>query len=413
MKWFKRKRRDIAKDLPKNSVLILTSWPRYFRQTDVAHPYRQSSNFYYLTGFTADSALFLLFPSGKSILFIPDKNLKKEIWDGELYSPLQAQNTFLIDKVYPLSQLHKLKTLLKSSSKFFYESLDPYFNKQLKKIFTKYDSASQFLTKFRRIKDSTELAYMQKAIDISIYAHKNLAKALKPNVSENALHGIFLKSIMEKGAKREAYGSICACGKNATTLHYVANQDLCRKNELLLVDAGAEYKYYSADITRVYPVNGTFTKNQKILYQKLLTLQKSLIQKVRPNISLKTINQDMIRGIIRILMQLDLLKKDSIQNHEQKKTYIKYCPHSVGHLLGLDVHDVSFLKTEQAILKPGMVLTIEPGIYISKNDKTAKKDLKAVGLRIEDDILVTTTGHKNLTKNLTKELLGIEKLCSL
>ena len=414
MKWFKNKRNQVAKALPKSSVLILNSHPEYFRQVDIKYPYRQDSNFYYLTGFEQASSVLLLFSSGRSVLFALDKDPVKELWDGPLYATQEIKKKFLIDKVYPLSELDKfLHSLLKGRSKLFYDPSRPLsaFDRKLKSFKIPFHPAGEFLKNFRRIKDKTEIASIQKAIAISIHAHKQMAKALKPNISERALHGIFIKSIMEKGSPREAYGGIVACGANATVLHYIKNHSICKKGELLLVDAGAEKNYYSSDITRVYPVNGTFTKNQKNLYEKLLKLQKELIQEVKPGISLKNINKKMFEGITKILIDVELLE-GSFKENFNKHSYIKYCPHSVGHLLGLDVHDVTFTKTEKDILKPGMVLTIEPGIYIARQDKKAKKDLRGVGLRIEDDILVTKSGRQNLTKDLPKEVSDIEKLCS-
>lgn len=413
MKWFQSKRKQAAKALPKKSVLILASLPEYFRQTDVSYPYRQESNFYYLTGFTQASSLLLLFSSGHSVLFIADKDPVKEKWEGPLYSTKETKKKFLIDEVYPLSELDKhLNRLLKTQSNFFYDKFNSFFDKKLKTWTKSPKSAGEFLKSFRRIKDNTEIAWIQSAVDISVHAHKQIAKALKHGINERELHGLFIKSIMEKGSPREAYGSIVACGPNATILHYSKNNSVCKRGELLLVDAGAEKNYYASDITRVYPVSGKFTKNQKELYQRLLKLQKSLIKEVKPGASLKKINQKMFEGCTKILMDGDLLKGRSLQENLNQKTYQYYCPHSVGHLLGLDVHDVTFTKTEQSILKPGMVLTIEPGIYIPKNDKKAEPDLRGVGLRIEDNILVTQTGHKNLTKKLTKEVSEIEALCS-
>ena len=413
MKWFKNKRKQVAQALPKNSALILASRPEYFRQADIKYPYRQDSNFYYLTGFEQASSLFLLFSSGYSVLFSADKNPVKEIWDGPLYETKEIKKKFLIDEVYPLSELDKvLIRQLKGKSTFFYDSLNPLFNKKLKSLKTHFQSAGEFLKSFRRIKDKTEISAIKKAVSNSIYAHKQVAKALKSGVNERALHGVFIKSIMEKGSPREAYDGIFACGGNATVLHYTHNNSVCKRGELLLVDAGAENGYYSADISRVYPVKGKFSKNQKQLYEKLLKLQNDLIKKVRPEVSLKDINQKMFEGITKILLDFGFLQ-GSLKDHLNKKSYATYCPHSVGHLLGLDVHDVSFKKDEEAILKPGMVLTIEPGIYISQRDEKAEKDLKGLGLRIEDDILVTQTGHKNLTKKLPKEVSEIEALCSL
>lgn len=412
MKWFRNKRIQVAKTLPKNSVLILGSCPEYFRQVDVKHPYRQESYFYYLTGFEQASSLFLLFPSSRSVLFSADKDPVKETWDGPLYATKEIKKKFLIDEVYPLSELDRtLNRLLKRKKRLFYSPLNPLFNEKLKPFKAHFESAEKFLKHFRQIKDEREISSIEEAAGVSIYAHKQVAKVLKPGINERALHGVFIKSIMEKGSPRESYGGIFACGANATVLHYTKNDSVCKSGELLLVDAGAEKNYYSSDITRVYPVSGKFTKNQKNIYEKLLQLQKKLIKEVQPGVSLRYINQKMYEGITHILMELGFLK-DSLKKNLEKKSYIKYCPHSVGHLLGLDVHDVSFSKTEQAALKPGMVLTIEPGIYISKQDKKAAKDLRGLGLRIEDDILVTKNGQQNLTKQLPKEVSEIEKLCS-
>ena len=412
MKWFKNKRNQIAKALPKNSVLILGSLPEYFRQIDIKYPYRQESNFYYLTGLKQPSSLFLLFPSKHSVLFVADKDPIKELWEGSSYGAQEIKTKFLIDEVWPLSELNlHLNRLLKGKTKIFYDKLNPFFDKKITTFNIPLDSSQEFLKFFRRIKDKIEITHIKKAISNSIYAHKQMAKALKPGINERTLHGVFLKSIMEKGSSREAYGSIVACGENATALHYIKNHSLCKKGELLLVDAGAENQYYSSDITRVYPVSGKFTKNQKIIYQKLLNLQKDLIKEVKPNASLKEINKKMVQGITKILLDLGLLQ-GSFKKNFNKQNYKKYCPHSVGHLLGLDVHDVTFNKKEKTLLKPGMILTIEPGIYVSKKDQKVTKDLRGLGIRIEDDILVTQSGHENLTKNLTKEIDEIEKLCS-
>ena len=412
MKWFKNKRNQIAKALPKNSALVLASLPEYFRQVDIKHPYRQESNFYYLTGFEQAHSLFLLSPSGQSILFISDKDPVKEIWEGYLYETKEVKEKLLIDKVYPLSSLDKhLSPLLKGKTTLFYDLLNPFFDKKMKSFKARFESAGEFLKQFRRIKDEVEIASIKKAIATSVYAHKQVAKALRPGINERALHGIFIKSIMEKGSPREAYGGIIACGANATVLHYTKNNSVCKKGELLLVDAGAEANYYSSDITRVYPVSGKFSSNQKQLYEKLLGLQKQLIKEIRPEVDLKKINQKMYQGITQILLDCRLLN-GSLTEHLKKNSYVKYCPHSIGHLLGLDVHDVSFKKTEKGVLKSGMVLTIEPGIYISKQDNKAPKELRGLGLRIEDDILVTATGHKVLTKEIPKEVSEIEALCS-
>ncbi len=421
MKWFKNKRKQVAHSLSKNSVLILASLPEYFRQVDIKYPYRQDSNFYYLTGFEQALSLFLLFPSGKSVLFTEDKNPVKELWEGPLYSITEIKKNFLIDQVYPLSQLDvRLKFLLKGKSKLFYDMggngsnyspTHPVWSKKLKALKIPLESADEKLKPLRRTKDRVEIALIEKAISISVYAHQQVAKALKPNISERELHGIFIKSIMEKGAQREAYGGIFASGANGTILHYTQNRSICKKGELLLVDAGAEKDYYSSDISRVYPVSGRFSKSQKALYNELLNLQKKLIKTAQPGLSLRFIHQKMAEGLTDILLRWGFLK-GSFRKNLKSQAYKKYCPHGVGHLLGLDVHDPPFKKGDEDVLQPGMTLTIEPGIYISKSDKKAKEDLRGLGLRIEDDILIGIKGQKNLTKALVKSADEIEELCS-
>ena len=410
-----KRRQRIAKSLPKGSALILASSAPALRQPDVFHPYRQESHFYYLTAFEQERSLFVLLPSSRSLLFIKDKNPLKEVWDGPIYGKNEVKKKYGFDEVYTLSQLDSvLAPLLKKTKSIFYDKQDPFFHSKIKglgKSSRKNPSAFEFLKDFRRVKSPQEIQKIKTACSYSIQAHKQVAKALKANQSEHSLHAVFIHSIMSQGAKREAYPGIFACGQNAVTLHYIKNDSLCRKGELLLVDAGAEHDYYASDITRVYPVSGRFTKKQALLYQSLLDLQKQLIKKVSPKLSLKDLNQHMFSGLTQILLEFGLLK-GSFKNNLRQKKYQKYCPHSVGHLLGLDVHDLSFKKGENSQLKPNMLLTIEPGIYIDKKDKQAPAELRGVGLRIEDDILVTSKGSQNLTQKLTKEIEEIEELCS-
>jgi len=405
----------IAKKLPAKSVLILSSSPELLRQPDVHYPYRQESHFFYLTRFPEPQSVFLLFSSGRSLLFIEDKNPKKELWEGRLYSPSEVKKKYGIDEVFYLSEMEKtFSKKRKGTEKLFYEkknfSKNPLY-KTLKQWTGEKKSAYEFLRAFRQIKSPEEIQSLKKACSFSIKAHKDLAKALKPGITERALHGVFIRSIMEQGALREAYPAIIASGLNALVLHYKKNSSVCKKGDLLLVDAGAEADHYASDITRVYPVSGRFSKAQKQAYQLLLKLQTQLIKAVSPGQSFKKLNELMGLGLTEILLELRILK-GSLEKNFQAKSYKNYCPHSVGHLLGLDVHDVSFKKREEPILKANMVLTIEPGLYIPQKDKKAPQALRGLGLRIEDDILVTEKGFHNLTKKLPKEVEEIEKLCS-
>ena len=411
MDSFKLRRKNIAKTLNKEEALLLPSLPEFFRQPDVTYPYRQDSCFYYLTGFEEPES-FLIIKKSKSILFVREKNITKELWDGKRLGVTKAKELLKVDEVYPISSLNeKLKQELKEIQKIFYNEIHYEFDSKVKQLNKEISSAREFLGSFRILKENKEIESLRKACAVTCYAHQRLAQALRPQITERALHGIFIQAYMEKFSVREGYQSIIATGNNATTIHYTKNNSVCKKGELLLVDAGAEIDYYTADVTRVYPVSGRFSKEQKELYEKLLKLQKELIEEVKPDISLKILQEKMETGITEILLSTKILK-GNLREHVEKKSFKTYCPHFIGHLLGMDVHDPGFLRNTEAPLKPSMVITIEPGIYIPENDKNVPEALRGIGLRIEDDILVTSEGYENLTQSIPKEIEEVETLCS-
>ena len=406
MNWFQNKRRQVAENLSEDSALILESLPVYFRQPDVAYPYRQESNFYYLTGFKEPESLFLL-KKDLSVLFIQQKDPVKEAWDGYRYTSREAKETYLMDKVHTIDKWEeKLSTHLKGIKTLYCNLFDKKIN-FLKGVTVK--PAHKFLASFRQIKDSTEVSHIKEAINITAKAHTQVAKALKPGIPEQTLQGIFIKTLMENGSPREGYSGIVACGHNATIIHYKQNSSICQKGELLLLDAGAEKDYYTADITRVYPVSGHFSKDQKMVYEKLLTLQKFLIKGVRPQANWQQLNKKMIEGVTQILLDLNILTGSLLKNVLQK-TYKTYLPHSLGHQMGLDVHDSVSPLSHPLLLRPGMVVTVEPGLYFPKDCPV--KSLRGIGLRIEDDILITESGQENLSLSIPKEVDAIEELCS-
>ena len=411
MKWFENKRKQVAKSLPEKSALVLESWPISFRQPDVPYPYRQESNFYYLTGFKEPESFFIL-TKEESILFIQKKDPLKEVWDGYRYTTEEVKKIYLMDKVYTVDNWEgKTPFYLRGIKTLYTTNINPSFKKKrslLKGVVLK--SAQDFLAPFRRIKDSAEILHMKEAVGITAKAHREVALALRPGISERMLHGVFIKTLMENGSPREAYISIVACGANATVLHYKKNSSICREGELLLLDAGAERNYYASDITRVYPVNGTFTEEQKDIYEKLLALQKDLVKAVKPGVDMQTLNQQMIKGVIRILLSLGVLK-GSLSENISNAAYKTYLPHGVGHLIGLDVHDPLFSsRNAPRILKPGMVITVEPGLYFPKT--CPLKSLRGMGLRIEDNVLVTDNGQENLSQCIPKEADEVQALCS-
>ena len=414
MRQFKERRRRIAKALPADSALVLESAPVHFRQPEIAFPYRQESAFYWLTGWTEPESLFLL-TKNLSALFIRKKDPVKELWEGKRLSAKEAKEFYLMDKTAEIQKWEEKPDLyLKGIKTVFSTGVNPRFSKKLKSLRgVKKKSAQNFLRPHRQIKDVWEIKTIREAVKISAEAHKEIAKALKPGVSERALHGVFLKAFMERGAQREGYSGIFAAGENALCLHYTADRSICRRGELLLADAGAEKDYYTADLTRIYPVNGRFSPMQRKAYSALLSLQKSLIQEIRPEADWKILNEKMRDGATEILIELGALK-GSLSRNLKRKTFQPYLPHSLGHHLGLDVHDPAFPPKKQKkpwTLKPGMVLTAEPGIYFPKNFGPIKS-LRGTGFRIEDDILVTKTGCENLSRSLPKEPDEIEALCS-
>ena len=248
-----------------------------------------------------------------------------------------------MDKTYEIQKWEERPELyLKGIKTVFSTGANPRFSKKLKFLRgVKIKSAQSFLRPHRQIKDAWEIKTIREAVKISVAAHKETAKALKPGVSERALHGVFIKAFMERGAQREGYSGIFAAGENALCLHYTADRSVCRKGELLLADAGAEKDYYTADLTRIYPVNGRFSPIQRKVYSALLRLQKSLIQEIRPQADWKALNEKMREGATEILLKIGVLK-GSLSSNLKRKTQRPYLPHSLGHHLGLDVHDPAF-----------------------------------------------------------------------
>ena len=423
---FKQRRKNLAQEL-KGSAIILTANPEFIRNNDVHYAYRQDSNFFYLTGFEEPESILLFRPgqTEETILFVREKNVERETWDGFRYGPQGAEKEFLIDKAYDINEFSRLAPkLLMDIDKLYYRFF--YFKeydeliekvildvKQLRRRsgvgnLTVCDSY-QLLGEKRLIKSDSEVKDMRIAAEINDYAHREVRKNLKPGINERTLHGVFLKSIMEKGAAREAYNGIFACGNNATTLHYVFNDQICREGEMLLVDAGPEYNFYASDVTRVYPVSGKFSSAQKRVYNKVLKVQKDIISRVKPGISPHELQRETVYQLTEIMLQEKLLK-GNIEEAIKNLDYVKYYPHSVSHWLGMDVHDagLSIINNESRRLEQGMYLTIEPGLYIPETDKDAPAELRGLGIRIEDNLLVTNEGSENLTAAIPKEVEELE-----
>lgn len=419
----KNRLEKIKKLMDDNSCLIVGSAQVHLRNKDVSYPFRQDSCFYYLTEFEEEHSIFVLRPGQKpeSVLFLQKKNPVKELWEGELCGIQKAKAKGLAEEVYDIEEFCKRMPSLLSSSKKIYYSFDKNtdLDKKLKTVREKIGHSKRgqaahdlldariLFNSLRSIKSETEISYLQKASDISAMGHIAIMKACKSGINERELYGIFLSEIMKQGSDREAYGAIVASGNNATCLHYSVNNDICKKGDLLTVDAGAEYKYYAGDITRVMPVDGKFTSIQKEIYSELLKIQKEVISLAKINSCLKEIQDQTVDKLVDMMLSLKLFKQKKSEIID-KNLYKKYYPHGVSHWLGSDVHDDG---PEAAYkFKKNMCITIEPGIYIPLNDESAPQELKGMGLRIEDDIVITGGEALVLSVKAPKEIADIESL---
>ncbi len=425
---FKERRRRLAEKAP-GSALILSSHPEHIRNNDVHHPYRQDTNFYYLTGFEEPESVFIFRPgqSPETVMFVREKNMERETWDGFRYGVDATAKLFAIDKTYPIADFELLAPDLLSSVDRVYTNrfMDPHFDKQMESILKATKAKSRrsgkgllpvfdicsLLGELRVFKSAVEAAQLRKACEITAEAHIEVMKQTRPGLNEKYLHGVFIKEIYARGAAREGYGGIFAGGFNATTLHYVFNDQTLRDGDLFLVDAGAEYQYFTGDITRTFPVNGKFNSTQKRIYQGVLDVQKSLIDMVKPGISLSFLQEATISGLVDLMLDEKLLKGNkSDLIHE--RAFLKYYPHGVSHYLGMDVHDAGLaeINGKPRLIEAGMAFTIEPGIYIPLLDESAPEELRGLGVRIEDDILVTDSGCEVLTEKAVKEVSDIEAI---
>lgn len=431
MRIFKERRQRLA-EIAEGSAVILPAHAELIRNHDVHHGYRQDTNLYYLTGFEEPESV-LVFRPGKSpetVLFVRVRDVERETWDGFRYGPEGVIAHFGVDAAYAISEFETVTAeLLLEVDKVYYSlfqhrEFDERFAKVLQMSKAKkrrsgrgllpiYDSYA-LLGEMRLKKSDYEVEMLRKACQITAEAHMAVMKATRPGVNERELHGIFLQEIMKRGSAREGYGSIVAGGNNATTLHYVFNDQFLRDGDLVLVDAGAEYNYYTGDITRTYPVNGKFTEVQARIYGKVLDLQKRIIAMVKPGLPFTQLQDTTVDGLIEIMLSEGLVTgmKSEIK---QSGSFRRYYPHGVSHLLGSDVHDAGTIEVNGAPrkLEAGMVLTIEPGIYIPANDTSAPADLRGIGIRIEDDVLVTPMGQEVLTSKAPKEIADLERVSSL
>jgi Xaa-Pro aminopeptidase len=427
---FKRRRKVLMQQMGPGNIALIASASSQVRNRDVEFPFRQDSDFYYLTGFDEADALAVFIPGreqGEYILFCQEFDAKKALWEGAHAGLEGAIADYAADDAFPIDDMGDiLPGLLENKHKVYYPmgrdgELDHqilewinFLRKQSRNGVNapgELVSLEHILHEMRLFKSSAELNSMRKAAAVSCQAHVRAMKACQPGWYEYQVESEIIHECMQQGLRAVAYPSIVAGGKNACVLHYVENKDKLKKGDLLLIDAGVECDYYASDITRTFPVSGTFSPAQRKLYQLVLDAQYAAIAQIQPGIPWNKSHDVSVEVLTQGLVDLGLLQGDVSQLIQDEK-YKQFYMHRIGHWLGMDVHDVGDYKVddEWRILEPGMVLTVEPGLYIPQDCTAVDAQWRGIGIRIEDDVLVTQQGHEVLTQSLVKEIDDIENL---
>ena len=430
-KEYQTRCQKLLSQMAPNSAALIPAATLTTRSRDTEYTFRQDSDFNYLCGFPEPDAWLVI--SNKQgcpspMLICQEKDELAEIWHGRRYGPEQAEKQFAVEQAFGLGDIEELlEDVLNGLESVYFaqghsvQADDLVFGlletlrnapKQKRTAPASLIDVRPLLHEMRLFKSEAEVSVMQKAADISVQAHIRAMQHAAEGVFEYQLEAEILHHFAYNGARSAAYSSIVGAGDNACILHYTENSDSLKNGDLVLIDAGAEYEGYAADITRTFPVSGQFSEPQKALYQLVLDAQYAAFNAIKPGITLKVATDIAIEVITRGLVELGILE-GSVEKNIQEQTYRKYFMHGLGHWLGMDVHDVGSYQqvgTERPLM-PGMVLTVEPGIYIS-NTANVDPQYAGIGIRIEDNLLITTEGFVNLTEAAPKEIADVERLMS-
>ncbi|UJP02550.1 MAG: Xaa-Pro aminopeptidase [Nitrosomonas sp.] len=427
---FIARRQHLANEM-QSGIAVIPTAPERLRNRDAHYPYRFDSYFYYLTGFREPEAVLVLVAANdktpvKHILFCRQKDQEREIWDGFRYGPEAAKTIFGFDEAHPIDQLDELLPKLLADQTAVYTALGldaawdqrviGWLNRVREQARTGVAAPEQIrdsrvlLDEMRLIKDTGELQVMQRAVDISAQAHQRAMQTVRPGMREFEIEAELLYTFYRHGAQAPAYTSIVAGGANACVLHYVQNDAELKSGDLLLIDAGCELDGYASDITRTFPVNGKFTAAQRDVYQLVLAAQAAAIAQVQPEKCWNDPHQAALHVLVQGFIDLGLCQ-GSVDAVLESEDYKRFYMHRTGHWLGMDVHDAGEYKQkgEWRALQPGMVLTVEPGCYIRPADNVPEHFWN-IGIRIEDDVVVTPLGHEILTQAAPKTIAEIEEL---
>jgi Xaa-Pro aminopeptidase len=426
---FVRRRRQLMRMAGRDAIVIVPAAPERVRNNDSHYPYRQDSDFHYLSGFPEPDAVLALIPGreqGETILFCRERDAERERWDGTRAGTEGAVRDYACDDAFPIDDIDDiLPGLIEGRARVYYHfGRDPEFDLKLIGWVNRvradvrrgavppheFVALSHLLHDLRLYKSRGEIRLMRKSARIAAAAHVRAMRATRPGMNEHEIEAELLHEFRRHGAVA-SYEPIVGGGANACVLHYRANDAELRDGDLLLIDAGAEYACYASDITRTFPVNGRFSPEQRALYDIVLAAQTAAIDEVRPGRSFDAYHEAAVRVITRGLIRIGLLE-GSLEKNLREHAYRRFYMHKTGHWLGLDVHDVGDYRVdgEFRLLEPGMVVTVEPGLYVAPDLKKVPARWRGIGIRIEDDVVVTRGEPEVLTHDVPRDADAIEAL---
>lgn len=426
---YKNRRAKVMQEMGPGSIAIVAANKEIARNGDSDYPFRQDSNFYYLTGFNEPHAVLVLIPGrkeGEFLLFNRERNPEMEVWTGTRAGQQGACEIYGADQAFPIGKFEQeLPDLMEGCHKVFYfvgfdlnfdEKIIAAQNKVRNKVRSGVNAPVEFiqlekiLREMRLSKSSVELDLMRKAAEITAQGHSRAMRNCKPGKMEYELEAEIQYAYLSNGSRAPAYNHIIGAGQNSCVLHYNDNNAEIKSGDVVLVDSGAEYQYYAADVTRTFPANGRFSAEQKAIYEVVLKAQQAVIDLVRPGLIWNKLQEMSDQMIAKGLLELGLVS-GTLESVLEKQSHREFYMHRIGHWLGMDVHDVGTyrINDQWRPLEPGMVFTVEPGIYIPASNHVDSKWWN-IGVRIEDNILVTQDGYENLTAAIPKTVADIEAL---
>lgn len=425
---FLRRRRQLMRMTGDGSIIILPSAPIQIRSNDVEHSFRQDSDFFYLSAFTEPESVLVLVPGrkhGESLLFCRERDRVREAWDGPRAGPEGAVANFGMDDAFPIGDLDDiLPNLIEGRSRIYYTlGRNPSFDTQVLgwvnsvragaapgRSPEEFVSLEHALHDMRLYKSRSELGAMKRSARLAVAGHRRAIGATRPGIFEYEVAAEFLYELNRKRSE-PSYPPIVGSGPNGCVLHHISNSRRIEDGDLILMDAGAEVDYYASDITRTYPANGRYSAPQRALYDVVLEAQLSAIKLVKPGSCSQAPHERAAEVIARGLVDLGIIK-GSYKSCLESQSYKQFFMHKSSHWLGLDVHDVGDYQVDgqPRLLEPGMVMTIEPGVYIPPRAKGVAKRWHGIGIRIEDDVAITRDGHLVLSEGLPKQPEELEAM---